>query len=171
MPAELKDARIIAISGKQYAGKDFLADLLLKHFPDFEKTPLAAAIKQEYGNQHGLTVEEIEADKATHRPGLIAMGDWGRSQDPDFWLKKVKEWPGKIIIPDVRLKREYDALKDWDAYLIRLHADRDVRSRRGTIVSEGDPTETQLDDIDEWNLTLINNGAPEDLQAQLNLYL
>ena len=53
---------IIAISGKQYAGKDTLADWLLERFPLLEKRPLAQAIKQEYAQIHSLSLEELEAN-------------------------------------------------------------------------------------------------------------
>lgn len=164
-------ADMIAISGKQYAGKDVLADLLLERLSGFRKVPLAGAIKEAYARQRGLGVEEVERRKAEHRPGLIAMGDWGRKQDPDYWLQQVLAQPGKKIIPDVRLKREYDLLKSAGAFLIRLEASREIRSRRGTIVSEGDPTETQLDAVTDWDAVLTNNGAVDDLAAQLDRLL
>lgn len=167
IPKTLENARIIAISGKQYVGKDCLADLLMARLPGLRKVPLAGAIKAAYARQNGLSMEEIETHKALHRPGLIAMGDWGRAQDPDYWLKQVLDQPGRLIIPDVRLKREYDMLKAAGAYLIRLEADRAVRAGRGTIVSEADPTETQLDPITDWDAVLTNNGTVAELAAQL----
>ncbi len=166
-PKTLENARIIAISGKQYVGKDCLADLLMARLPGLRKVPLAGAIKQAYAERQGLTVTAVEADKARHRPGLIAMGDWGRAQDPDYWLKQVLAQPGRLIIPDVRLQREYDMLKAAGAYLIRLEADRAVRAGRGTIVSEDDPTETQLDGVTDWDAVLTNNGTVAELAAQL----
>jgi phosphomevalonate kinase len=167
----LRNATLIGISGKQYAGKDFLTDLLLKHLPGFTKVPLALAIKRAYAEQHNLTLEEIERHKAQHRPGLIALGDWGRKQSPDYWLKQALAYPGKKIISDVRLKHEYDFLHEHGAFLIRLDADRAVRAQRGTIVNEHDPTETQLDDVQDWDAILTNNGSPKDLQRHLEQLL
>lgn len=167
----LTNASIIAISGKQYSGKDLLAQLLMDCLPDFRKVPIAQAIKQEYARRHDLTLEEIEANKAHYRPDLIALGDWGRAQDPDYWLKQVLAQPGKKIISDVRMKREYDLLKAHGAYLIRLNADRDVRAQRGKIVSEHDPTENELDTVQDWNTMLANNGSVEELRQQCNSLL
>jgi phosphomevalonate kinase len=164
----LDTLQLIGISGKQYAGKDVLADLLLARLPDFEKIPLALAIKQVYAQQHGLTLAEIEAQKAKHRPGLIALGDWGRAQDPDYWLKQVLQQPGKKIISDVRLKREYDLLRAHGAFLIRLEADRAVRAERGQIVSESDPTECALDDVADWDAVLVNNTDLVALSTQVD---
>lgn len=166
---ELKNAQIIAISGKQYSGKDLLARLIMERLPEFRKVPIAQAIKQEYARRHQLTLEEIEANKAHYRPDLIALGDWGRAQDPDYWLKQVLAQPGKKIISDLRMKREYDLLKEYGAYLIRLNADRDVRAKRGTIVSEHDPTENELDAIRDWDAILTNNQTIQQLAEQVDL--
>ena len=166
---DLKTIDLIAISGKQFSGKDTLADLLLDYMPNFQKIPLAKAIKAEYARQQGITVEDLEANKAQHRPGLIALGDWGRQQDPDYWLKQVLSAPGQKIISDVRLQREYELLRAQGAFLIRLNADHSIRATRGNLVSETDRTETELDAIPnaDWDLVLTNNGTPAELDAQL----
>lgn len=166
-PKPLSAYEIIAISGKQYSGKDVLARLLLEKLPGFRQVPLAGAIKKAYARQNNLSVEEIEANKALHRPGLISMGDWGRRQDPDYWLKQVLSEPGRKIVSDMRLKREYDLLREQGAFLIRLNADREVRAQRGRIVNETDPTETELDAISDWDAVLTNNGTLDGLSTQV----
>lgn len=168
---QLHNAQLIAISGKQYSGKDLLAELIMAQLPEFRKTPLAFAIKQTYAQQHGLSLVDIETNKAQHRPGLIALGDWGRQQDPDYWLKQVLAQPGKKIISDMRMKREYDLLRQQDAFLIRLNADRKIRAQRGTIVSEHDPTENELDTVTDWDAILTNNATVAKLREQIALFL
>ncbi len=167
----MRKASIIAISGKQFSGKDQLTEILIKHLPNFTQIPLALAIKQAYGEKYGLSLDEIEANKAQHRPGLIKLGDWGRSQDPDYWLKQVLESSGNKIISDVRLKREYDLLKAQDAFLIRLEASREIRSQRGTLVSENDLTECDLDNTSHWDALLRNEGSIQELEEQLKKLL
>lgn len=165
--ASIQQAQIIAISGKQYAGKDCLAGLLLAWLPAFRKIPIALAIKQAFAEQKGLTLDEVEANKAHYRPELIALGNLGRAQDPDYWLKQVLNQPGKKLISDLRLKREYDLLKANGAFLIRLEADRAIRTGRGHIVNEADPTETELDAIEDWDCVLANNGTKHDLKIRV----
>ena len=161
------DIRLIAISGKQYSGKDVLTRLLLARLPAFRQLPLARAIKQAYAEREGLSLAEVELHKAQHRPGLIALGDWGRKQDSDYWLKQVLNTPGCLIISDLRLQREYDMLKAAGAFLIRVNADRSVRATRGTLVSETDATECELDGITDWDALLTNNGSVKDLEKQV----
>lgn len=167
----MHQTQIIGISGKQFAGKDVLADWLVEAFPEFKKIPLALAIKQAYSEKTGLSLEEIEANKPVHRPELIALGDWGRAQDPYYWLKKVLSLPGHKILSDVRLKREHELLRHADAFLIRLDADLDVRAARGTLVSETDMTECDLDDVTDWDAKLQNNSTVESFRAEVDTLL
>jgi phosphomevalonate kinase len=162
---------LIGISGKQFSGKDVLADALVVALEGYEKIPLALAIKQEYGRRHGLTLEEIEANKAEHRPGLIVLGDWGRGQDPDYWLKQVLRVPGRKIISDVRLRREFELLREHGAYLVRVEADRRVREGRGRLVSETDLTECDLDGVETWDCVLENNGTVEAFETAIQRLL
>jgi phosphomevalonate kinase len=168
---KLRDAQIIGISGKQFAGKDELTRLLLQRLPEFRQIPIALAIKQAYALQNDLTLAQIEADKPRYRPDLIALGNWGRAQDPDYWLKQVLNQPGRRIISDVRLVREAELLRQQGAFLIRVNADRAVRAQRGQLVSEDDPTECALDDFRDWDWIVTNNHSVAELAVQLDLRL
>ena len=165
---KLQDAPIIGLSGKQFSGKDVLTRLLLERLPQFRQVPLALAIKQVYAQQQGISLVELEAHKAQHRPGLIELGDWGRAQDPDYWIQQVLQQPGTKIISDVRLVREFELLRQQGAFLIRVEAVRAIRAQRGQLVSETDPTECALDDRTDWDAVLLNNGSVVELAQQLD---
>lgn len=162
---------IIGISGKQYSGKDTLAEILLQALPEFHKIPIAFAIKQTFANQHHLSLEAVESRKAEFRSRLIELGDWGRKQNPDYWLKEIIKQPNHIIVSDVRLKHEYDFLKRTGAFLIRLEANHATREKRGLLACENDPTETDLDNIQTWSAVLTNNSTKEALQRQVDALL
>lgn len=166
MPHPIPPYRI-GISGKQYAGKDVLTRILLKHLPYFQQHPLALAIKQAYAKQHDLTLQEIETHKAKHRSGLIELGNWGRQQNPDYWLTNVLKSPDPIIISDVRLQREFNQLLKAGAFLIRVNAHRDIRSQRGTLTNETDKTECDLDTETQWHHTITNHTTEADLEAHV----
>ncbi|MDH4378303.1 MAG: hypothetical protein QE263_00140 [Vampirovibrionales bacterium] len=170
---------LVALSGKQYAGKDQLADWLVTVLPNrfgltAVKTPIAGAIKQQYAEKNRLSLQELETHKANHRSGLIELGNWGRQQSPDYWLERVLEAAqivdGITIVSDMRLPREYEQLKASGALLIRLEADRGIRQARaerlnGLLTNEADPTECALDDIQVWDAVLTNNGTVDELAA------
>lgn len=159
---------IITFSGKQYSGKDTAAKILLEEMPSFRRCAMGDIIKIEYGKQNGLTYEEIENNKAQYRQGLIDLGNWGRAQSPDYWLQKIIEQDGDIVVTDVRIKHEYEVFKSAGAITIRVEADRNLReSRGGKLVGEDDVTEVDLDDIQNWDFLIDNNKDYETLRKNV----
>ncbi|MBQ4647177.1 MAG: hypothetical protein IJB79_07500 [Candidatus Gastranaerophilales bacterium] len=154
--------KIIVISGKQYCGKDTLAKILLQKMPDFKRIGIGDAIKLEFGKRNGLTFEEIESKKHLFRAGLIELGNEGRAQDSDFWLKNLANM-NNIIVPDVRVEHEVDFFKSKGAFLVRVESSYENRSKRGVIVSADDDTETALDNYSNWNILVENNSDYEAL--------
>ncbi|MGN1125447.1 MAG: hypothetical protein ACI4SM_04595 [Candidatus Gastranaerophilaceae bacterium] len=150
--------KIIIFSGKQYSGKDTLAKILLDNMPDYHRCAMGDIIKLEYGRQHNLTYEEIEKNKPLYRQGLIELGNWGRSQCDDYWLKKIISENGNIMVTDVRVPFEYKTFKDAGAISIRVECSRDIRAKRGTLVGEDDITETGLDNVKDWDYVIVNDS-------------
>lgn len=159
---------IIIFSGKQYSGKDTAAKILMEAMPNFKRCAMGDIIKIEYAKQHNLTYEEIEANKADYREGLIELGNWGRQQSPDYWLKKIIARKGDIVVTDVRIKHEYEVFKQAGAIAIRVDADRNIREARGgKLVGENDVTEIDLDNISDWDFRITNNEDYEALKQNV----
>ena len=160
--------RIIIFSGKQYAGKDTAAKILLEELTTFRRCAMGDIIKLEYGKLNNITFEEIESNKALYRQGLIDLGNWGRSQSPDYWLQKIVEQEGNIVVTDVRIRHEYDVFKSAGALSIRVEADREIRETRGgKIVGENDVTEVDLDNIQDWDFVIYNNKDYKTLKLEV----
>lgn len=159
--------RIIIFSGKQYSGKDTAAKIMLDKMPDFKRCAMGDIIKITYGKEKNLTYEEIEKNKPIYRQDLINLGNWGRAQDPDFWLKKIIAQEGNIIVTDVRVPHEYEVFKSAGAITIRVEASRNVRAARGELIGENDITETGLDNIKNWDFIIDNNSDYENLKRQV----
>ena len=159
--------KVIIFSGKQYSGKDTAAKIMLEKMPTFKRCAMGDIIKLTYGKEKGLTLDEIEKNKAQYRPDLIKLGNWGREQDPDYWLKKIIEQDGNIIVTDVRVKHEYDVFKSAGAIAIRVEATRETRAQRGTLVGENDITEVGLDNITDWDFVIDNNSDYQSLKLQV----
>lgn len=159
---------IIIFSGKQYSGKDTATKILMEAMPNFKRCAMGDIIKIEYAKQHNLTYEEIEANKADYREGLIELGNWGRQQSPDYWLKKIIAQKGDIVVTDVRIKHEYEVFKQAGAIAIRVDADRNIREARGgKLVGENDVTEIDLDNISDWDFRIENNEDYEALKQNV----
>ncbi|MBP3820405.1 hypothetical protein J6G99_02025 [bacterium] len=160
--------KIIIFSGKQYSGKDTAAGIMLSKMKDFHRCAMGDIIKLTYGKQKGLTYEEIEKNKPLYRQDLIDLGNWGRAQDPDYWLKKILEQDGNIIVTDVRVPHEYEVFKNAGAITIRVEASREVRLERGgSLTGEDDITEIGLDNIKNWDFLIENNSDYEELEKNV----
>lgn len=160
--------KIIIFSGKQYAGKDTAAKIMLDEMPDFRRCAMGDIIKLTYGAQKNLTYEEIEKNKSKYRADLIILGNWGRAQSPDYWLQKIVEQDGNIIVTDVRIPHEYEVFKKAGAITIRVEATREIRASRGELIGEEDITEVGLDNIKDWDFIIDNNSSYENLKLQVN---
>ena len=160
--------KIIIFSGKQYSGKDTVAKIMLSQMQDYKRCAMGDIIKLTYGAKKGLTYEEIEKNKPLYRQDLIDLGNWGRAQDPDYWLQKIIEQQGNIMVTDVRVPHEYEVFKNAGAIAIRVEASRETRASRGELIGEGDITETGLDDIKNWDYIIDNNSDYEHLQKQVD---
>ena len=158
---------IIIFSGKQYSGKDTAAKIMLEQMPDFRRCAMGDIIKLTYGAEKGLSYEEIEKNKPLYRQDLINLGNWGRSQSPDYWLNKIIAQDGNIIVTDVRVPHEYDVFKQAGAISIRVEASRDTRMSRGELIGETDITEVGLDDIKDWDYIIDNNSDYDNLKKQV----
>ncbi len=158
--------KIIIFSGKQYSGKDTLAKILLENMPEYHRCAMGDIIKLEYGRQHNLTYEEIEKNKAQYRQGLIDLGNWGRSQSNDYWLKKIIAEDGNIMVTDVRVPFEYETFKNAGAVAIRVECPREIRATRGELIGENDITETGLDNITNWDYVIQNDSSYEELKEK-----
>lgn len=158
--------KIIILSGKQYSGKDTVAKILLENLTNFKRIGLGDAIKIEYSEKTGIPFEEIEKNKHLYRQDLINLGNKRRSEDKDYWIKKVIAQEGNIIVPDVRVKRELEFFEAENAFKIRVDATRETRSARGQLVGETDVTEVDLDDIKDWDYRISNDTTYENLQTE-----
>ena len=160
--------KIIIFSGKQYSGKDTAGKILMEAMPSYKRCAMGDVIKLEYGKLNGVSYEEIEANKPKYRQGLIDLGNWGRKQDKDYWLKKIIEQEGDIVVTDVRIKHEYELFKSHGAISIRVEADRDLREQRGgKLVGEDDVTEVDLDNVQDWDYIIDNNKDYETLKRNV----
>ena len=160
--------KIIIFSGKQYSGKDTAAKILMEEMPKYKRCAMGDIIKLEYGKLHNISYDEIENNKPKYRQGLIDLGNWGRAQNPDYWLKKIINQEGNVVVTDVRLKHEYEVFKASGAISIRIEADRNLREARGgKLIGEDDVTEVDLDNIQNWDYIIDNNKDYETLRQNV----
>lgn len=112
------------------------------------------------------------------RNALIQVGQWGRSRDPDFWVRYWRQTvdrifahglnyagnrglstateakrPPCVVVPDVRFPREAGVIHELGGLTIRV--EREVKAPRDSV--DHDVTETAQDDI-RADLVLKNDS-------------
>jgi phosphomevalonate kinase len=155
--------KLIVFSGKQFSGKDTVAKILLERLTSFKRIGIGDAIKMMYSKKTGLTLEEIEQNKSVYRQDLIDLGDWGRAQDPDYWLNSIIAYEGDTIVTDIRVEHELKLFRSHGAFAVRVEASEEVRAKRGVLASKNDATETGLDNVTNWDYVIYNEGSYEEL--------
>lgn len=178
---------LIGISGKRGVGKTLLATVL-KEKHGFEVFSFAEALKTHCRTAFGLTEEQTDGklkEESTNIPRLwvtgpqgsvpvsywtprelmIAVGQFYRGIDPDFWVKRIMRDAAASslgTIHDVRFKNEAGHIFQAGGILVRLERDPALNVYKGTST---DSSETELDAgpfhytlSAKWN---INRGSLE----------
>lgn len=166
----MKQKLMIGISGKMGSGKSTISNLLKEAWESagmkVEKLSVAAPI---YNGQDLLYKEYgLQLEGAKDRDLLIAIGLWGRSKDPDFWLNQLAKMAidseaDIIICDDVRFENEAKFF-DKVGFLIRLEGDQ-----RGDNIDPSranHPTECDLDGY-SFKHIVSNRQSPNDMCAEI----
>ncbi len=182
---------VIGISGKKASGKDLLGTYL--SYFKWKRVAFADYLKSEARRLFGLTMEQTNGNKKetptmyvrmpedgspsfqlTPRQIMIDVGQWFRSVDRLYWVKKafeiVKAQPDGAVcyITDVRFKNEADFIKEEGGILIRLERSKETRAGvyPNIATEKEDYSETDLDDYDKFDLVLDakDNVHPQHLE-------
>lgn len=170
---------IIGISGKARAGKDTIAEYLVRAH-DFERHGFADALKEACGAIFGFSDDQLYGDlkgvqdtfwgftprEALQRVGTEAMRN---GFDENIWTKALwrridESQSNNIVIPDVRFPNEAAAVATWGGQLWRV-------SREGAQATGGikdHPSEIALDDWTAWIERIDNNGSMDELHTEVD---
>jgi len=166
------DTYLIGVSGKAGAGKDTIADSLVK-YAGFFKASFALPLKIEGMVKMGFTRSEVFETKPPHvRHWLQTYGDGQRKADPEYWIRKLDsliQGRERVVISDVRYPNEVEYVQRRGGRVIRvLHAGRPY-PLEGTPAAEH-ISETALDGL---TLTAVPNpkGFTEKDLFELTLRL
>ena len=105
----------ILVIGRKLNGKGEFARALSKHIPNSVSIGTSAYLVHRLALIHGLTEEDILADKEHYRPELIDLGNKMCDVDPGC-LSSLCLWyahGAPVIVDGVRRQCEFDRVKDW----------------------------------------------------------
>lgn len=159
----------IMINGRSLAGKDTIADYLVKEY-GFKKISFAEPIYK--------IAEKYFSMKKKDRDLLQKIGEKFREIDPDIWVKLLLKRINKhnrFIISDTRQTNEYLICKGEDFIPVRVKSNLDLRIERckkrdgienpDISLWEND-SETGADDFNYHEID--NNSTFEDLYKQID---
>lgn len=164
--------KLIGLSGRKRSGKDTVCDIIKRLLPDtsVERIAFADALKEEVSRVLGVTIDEIEADKARFRGMLQWWGtEWRRHQDIEYWIKQARlkinaSTADVVVVTDVRFQNEADLIRELGGLVCRIH--------RPDAEGEPDlhPSEAALESI-PMKVRIFNDGGMDDLTMQVERYI
>ena len=123
----------IFLVGKMASGKDFIAARLVEE-AGFTRLAFADALRAEVAEHLGISVDELNAKKASLRPLLQQWGIARRRDDDYYWIRRWAERRAKIAGPvvcsDCRFPNEARYGLRSGALLVRVKTPDGVRERR-----------------------------------------
>lgn len=165
--------RLVGIAGRSGAGKDTLAEhLVARH--GFVRVAIADPLKELTARAFDLDREQLwgahrnELDERwslTPRQLYQRLGDALRGCHPEtltrMWLREVEQQRARghdVVTPDIRLPAEFDAVRAGGGALWRIE-------RPGQPLPPGGlhPTETALDEREDWDAQVLNDAGVEAL--------
>ena len=162
--------KIIMISGKARSGKDTLGDFLIKHLEENSK-PCRVQIGQ-YIKYYAMKYFGWDGEEDTKPRDLLNhLGtEIIRNKiDPDFHIKRLLQdlevlsyFYDTFVISDVRFPNEIEKVKEKYDNVITIHIERD--SDELNEEQKNNITETALDNYDNYDIRINNNGTLEELE-------
>ncbi len=165
---------LVAISGKRRSGKTALGSILnvqYGYYPISIAAPLKDMCQREFGlitdQTDGVFKEQPTQYRDQRHPGrglfltprdiMTHMGAAYRAVDKDFWVKKLfdqiklrsQAQMQTYVITDVRFINEMDWMRRHGAVAVRL-----ARDEKFTGANINDPSETELDSYEHWDLNI-----------------
>ena len=170
--------KVLLISGKAQNGKDTLGAILKNELENTGKrvlvTHYADLLKYICSSFFGWSGEKDEVGRKI----LQYVGtDVIRKKMPDFWVDFIlsilelfpSDWD-YVIIPDTRFPNEISKMSDSGFDVTHIRIKRPNFKSPLTKQQQEHPSETALDNV-EPDITVLNDGSIDDLEAKVKLWL
>lgn len=157
---------LIGISGKAGTGKDTAFKIISKHVDKPTVRRAFADPVKEYAEKYFSTVVDVYKKDRTTRAILQGIGHMVRERiDGDYWINQTLSHLPKdaiVVVTDVRYLNEALAVKKCGGLLLRLNG-----NTRLSGATAYHPSETQLDDFNQFDHIINNVGSLDDFEKEL----
>lgn len=172
---------IIGISGKIGSGKDTVAGIIIDNKPKYTRKAFGDKLKKavalltgapenlmytQEGKEVYLSGWDMTVGQFQQKLGTEAMRDvihkdgWVLALMSDY----IEDY--NWIISDVRFKNEAEAIREKGGLLIRVNGDP-AKVRANSTRDMTHQSEVDLDDWEDWDAVIENNGTLLELQNKI----
>ncbi|KAI4500679.1 hypothetical protein M0802_004271 [Mischocyttarus mexicanus] len=169
-----KPKYILLFSGKRKCGKDFITDILHTRLGDDKNViiKISGPIKTYWSKNVNLDLNKLldaSEYKEQYRFEMVKWSESVRKKDNGYFCRAAIDMYNAYtkpiwIVSDIRRKTDIKWFQENYEGLcktIRVTTNPEIRQQRGWTFTAGiDDAETEcdLDDFDDWNLIIENNG-------------
>jgi phosphomevalonate kinase len=168
----------ILISGKRFAGKDYVASLLQsalsKEGLKVHRAAIGDANKKLYSQKVGIDLERLKHDrefKEIHRIAMIHHHSERNKENPAWseemvWREAQELQADVLLVSDIRTLKglEYFERAAGNVQVLRVHASEESRRRRGWVydaIKDNLYTEVEMDGYLGWTACVDNSDDSE----------
>lgn len=176
--------RIIGVSGKKGSGKDTFFDIFSEYRPEYINVKFASKVKLISSILTGLPLKYFQQRKyygyyiedwdLTVREFMqkLATETMRDTFDSEVWIKSALADVSDnefVIITDVRFMNEIEAIRNRGGLVIRIEPHYDGYAMFDTGDTHG--SEIELDNYENFDHTIINDGTIEDFESQIKNFI
>lgn len=164
--------KIFIIAGKARQGKDTVYEFIKDYYDDCKVLHLP---NNYYMRDYAKRITSWDGkDETKPRDLLNELADLGRSFDEHFYIKRTIEdivffsnYYDIIVIPDARFPYEIEIPTSKFDNVISIHITRPNYNSELSEAQKKHLVETSLDNFDEYDYKLVNDGTLEDLKKKV----
>lgn len=163
--------KVIILSGKARSGKNEAASIIKNKLNKSVIISYASYLKEYSKN----ILNWDGSEDAKPRSFLQEIGDIVKKIDPKFLVNRILEdievysnYFDYVIISDARFKNEIEEIKNkYDSIVIRINRDGNDLTQE----EQNHNTETSLDDYNDYDYIIDNNGSKEEYKNKIEKVL
>lgn len=164
--------KIVGITGKAGSGKDTVADFLVARF-GYQKVSFASTLKEmlrvagfpEPNNRDDKEKPVLGFDFSWRQMAQTLGTEWGRSLDPDLWVKIVernlRRAGDRVVISDVRFENESTMIRKHGKMLFLAGRAAELGANAGHV------SEAAIEYYPTLDGAIDNSGKFEDTKLQV----
>ena len=166
--------KIFIIAGKARQGKDTIYEYIKDYYKDYKVLYLP---NNYYMRDYAKRIMNWDGEDSTKpRELLIELADFARNNiDEHFYINRTIEdimvfsnFYDIIVVPDARFPYELELPKEKIGNVITINVTRPNYESELTSENKKHSTETSLDNFNNYDYKIINDGSLEELKNKVN---